>query len=173
MGQAQLAHQVVERRGGDLGVAGSSRRLERLEVGAREQGVVVQHLLEVRDEPDRVDRVAVEAAGELVVDASGCHAVERQLGHSQRLRAARLPVHAEQEPERARGRELRGAAEPASALVELASKGQERVRQQAVGELLPGARLRTSPQRVGELRGLPLDVGPALAIGLGHSLEHA
>ena len=92
MGQPQLAHEVVERRGGDLGVAGRPRRLEGLEVGAREQGVVVQHLLEVRDEPDRVDRVAVEAAGELVVDAAGRHVVERQLGHPQRLGAARLPV---------------------------------------------------------------------------------
>ena len=45
---------------------------------AGELGVVVQHLLEVRDRPRRVDGVAVEAAADLVVDAAAVHAVERQ-----------------------------------------------------------------------------------------------
>src|SRR6185312_15261828 len=47
-------------------LAGHGRRLE---VGGREQGVVVEHLLEVRHEPDGVDRVAVEAAADEVVHA--------------------------------------------------------------------------------------------------------
>ena len=37
---------------------------------AQQQGVVVEHLLEVRDGPCRVDRIAVEAAADDVVDAA-------------------------------------------------------------------------------------------------------
>ena len=77
-----------------------------MEVGARQQAVVVEHLLEVGDEPDAVDRVASEAAAELVVDAAGQHRVER------------LPTHlglaaGQQQLERGGGRELRRAAEAA------------------------------------------------------------
>ena len=46
-------------------------------VQPREQGVVVQHLLEVGDQPPLVDRVAREAAADVVVHASGRHGVER------------------------------------------------------------------------------------------------
>jgi hypothetical protein len=36
----------------------------------QELGVVVQHLLEMRDEPSFVDRIARESAAEVVVDAA-------------------------------------------------------------------------------------------------------
>ena len=39
--------------------------------------IVVQHLLEMRDQPLVVRRVAGEAAGEMVVDAALAHPVER------------------------------------------------------------------------------------------------
>ena len=50
--------------------SGSPRHLQAVQVRAREQRVVVEHLLEVRDDPARVDRVAREAAADLVVDAA-------------------------------------------------------------------------------------------------------
>ena len=52
--------------------------LERGEMNRGELGIVVEHLLEVRDEPEPVGRVAVIAAGQVVADAAAGHAVERQ-----------------------------------------------------------------------------------------------
>jgi hypothetical protein len=75
-----------------------------VQVGAREQRVVVEHLLEVGDEPLRVDGVTREAAADLVVDAAGCHRAQRPLGD--------LDVAApEQELDRRRLRELRRMTE--------------------------------------------------------------
>ena len=42
-----------------------------------QQRVVVEHLLEVRDEPALVDRVAREAAAEVIVDAALADVGER------------------------------------------------------------------------------------------------
>src|SRR5438477_492500 len=43
-------------------------------VEPQKQGVVVKHLLEVRDEPPLVRRVAMEAAAEVIPDPAGPHA---------------------------------------------------------------------------------------------------
>ena len=51
----------------------SPRGLQAVQVGAREQGVVVEHLLEVGHRPGGVDAVAGEAAADLVVDAAAGH----------------------------------------------------------------------------------------------------
>ncbi len=51
------------------------RQREQLE----QQRIVVEHLLEVRGQPAVVDRIAREAAAEMVVDAAFTHARERQL----------------------------------------------------------------------------------------------
>ncbi len=64
-----LAHDVVEHLRRDA----SRRRLSlgdlpRLQIEPGELRVVVEHLLEVRHEPAAVDRVAMEAAADLVVD---------------------------------------------------------------------------------------------------------
>ena len=76
LGPAHLAQQPVERLFADPPVALVAEHLPTVQVGAREQGVVVEHLLEVGDEPGRVDRVAGEAPADLVVDATGEHRVE-------------------------------------------------------------------------------------------------
>ena len=55
-----LAQHVVERLPDDPAVAWLARHLPRVQVGARELGVVVEHLLEVRHQPDVVHGVAVE-----------------------------------------------------------------------------------------------------------------
>ena len=60
-----------------------------MEVRGGEQRVVVEHLLEVGDEPERVDRVAVEAAADVVVHAAGGHPVERRARHPERFLRAR------------------------------------------------------------------------------------
>ena len=75
-----------------------------VEVGAREKGVVVEHLLEVRDQPLRVDGVASEAAADVIVDAAGEHAVEGP-GHHLAL------APRQEELDRRGGRELRRSSE--------------------------------------------------------------
>src|SRR5439155_20714245 len=72
----------------------------RTPVHRREQGVVIQHLLEVRHEPLLVDRVAMEAAADEVVHTAERHVVERPACHL-------LLTAAEEELEHRRGRELR------------------------------------------------------------------
>jgi len=71
-----------------------------VEVGTGQEGVVVEHLLEVRDEPDIIHRVAGKAATDLVVDP----AVE---GHFDRFR---FPTR-EQEVEGGGRGEFGGGAE--------------------------------------------------------------
>ena len=127
--ERELAQQVVEDALGDLAPLLVAGHLPGREVRAREQRVVVEHLLEVRHEPDRVDRVAVEAAAELVVDAAVGHALERAQRHRERLLAAAAPVHAQQEREHRVRRELGRAPEAAVALVVLAAQRQQRVEQ--------------------------------------------
>ena len=63
--------------------------LPAVQVGPREQRVVVEHLLEVGHGPGRVDRVAGEAAADLVVDAAGGHRPQRRRATS---RARRGPA---------------------------------------------------------------------------------
>ena len=108
LAQAQLAEHVVEGLLRDLPVALLAGDDPGVQIDRREQRVVVEHLLEVRDEPLLVDGVAVEAAAHEVVHAAGRHRVER-------LRRQLPLAAAEQELER-RGRwELRRVAEPAPA----------------------------------------------------------
>ena len=125
--ERELAQQVVEDALGDLAPLLVAGHLPGRQVRAREQRVVVEHLLEVRHEPDRVDRVAVEAAAELVVDAAVGHAPQRAQRHRERLLAAAAAVHAEQEREHRVRRELGRAPEAAVALVVLPAQRQQRV----------------------------------------------
>ena len=80
-----------------------------VQVRRGEDRVVVQHLLEVRDEPALVDRVAVEAPADDVVEPSRGHPVERRRHHRESV----VVSPAEEELERRSGRELRRAAEAA------------------------------------------------------------
>ncbi|HEY4748132.1 MAG TPA: hypothetical protein VIH38_11215 [Steroidobacteraceae bacterium] len=51
-----------------------------------ELGVVVEHLLEMRHQPALVDRIAREAAAEVIVDAALRHAVEGELDGLEKTR---------------------------------------------------------------------------------------
>ena len=83
LGGAQLAQQEVG------GLAGDplAQRSAPPGVDAQQLGVVVEHLLEVRDHPAPVDRVAREAAAELVVDPAARHRLAGRVEH--RVRGAR------------------------------------------------------------------------------------
>ena len=77
------------------------------DVGAQQQGVVVEHLLEVRHHPARIDGVAVETPADLVADAAARHRLQAALSQ---LQAAGVATH-QQRIQRRRGRELRGGSE--------------------------------------------------------------
>ena len=130
VGQAQLAQQVVRGLLDDLAIARVPGHDPGVQVRRDEQRVVVQHLLEVRDQPLAVDGVAVEAAADEVVHPAERHRVER-LRHQLEL------VAPQQELERRRGRELRRVAEAAPHGIERAAQPSRRRRRAATA---PAAR---------------------------------
>ena len=137
-----------------------------MQVGAGEQRVVVEHLLEVGDEPGLVDRVAGEAAADLVVDAAVGHRVERHLHHV--LRAVR-----QQQLERRRGRELGRSAEPAVARVghhaQAADGGADEVGAEQLGGGLEAA---DRPELVANSGRRGADPLPLRGPGLHNRLHH-
>ena len=125
--EPEVAGHVVERLLGDAPVALLPGDEPGVKVRRGEQRVVVEHLLEVGDEPGLVHGVAVEASAELVVHAAGGHPVESRAHHVERV----VAPGAEQELEvRGRG-ELRGAPEAAVGGVELRAKRGHGVRRSA------------------------------------------
>lgn len=94
-------------------------------VGPAQQGVVVEHLLEVRHGPVRVHRIARESAAELVVDAAAGHRRAGRLRHFQGRRGAGARVVTEQEFQRHGRRELGRAAESAVHRVEFAGQAHQ------------------------------------------------
>ena len=126
LGSAQLAHHVVERLLRDDAVPLLAGEQPRVEVRRDEERVVVEHLLEVRHEPLRVDRVAVEAAADEVVHPAGRHPVEREPDRIERAAP-------QEELEHRRRRELRRVAEAAPARVELRDEPALRLGEQRLG----------------------------------------
>jgi len=101
-------------------------QLPAIEIGARQQGVVIKHLLEVGNEPALVDTVAVKTATQLVVDATGGHRAQRVGRHLERGRLAGPDMIAQQKLEQHRLRKFGCAAEAAVGGIIIA--GQSRVR---------------------------------------------
>ena len=104
---AQLARDELQGLLRHLAVARLTGQLPRMDVDARELRVVVEHLLEVRHEPDRVRGITCEATAQVVVDAARGHRIERPARHCQRPGITVLDVQAEQELDRHGLRELR------------------------------------------------------------------
>ena len=138
----------------------------RVQVRGDEERVVVEHLLEVRDEPLPVDGIAVEAAADEVVHPARGHPVERA------ERGLELAA-AQQELDRRRGRELRCVPEAAPLRIELRAERGDRVVQQLRRQRLRRRLLRrTLPERVDEHRRLPRDVVAPVAVRLRDGAEH-
>ena len=104
----------------------------RLRVVRQEGGVVVRHLLEVRDDPHRVRGVPVEPARDLVVHPSPGHPREGAGDHVPEALLLRAVVPGEEELHRPRVRELRGAPEPAVHGVELPLQAVHRLLQEGL-----------------------------------------
>ncbi len=155
-----------------------------MKVHAGELGVVVEHLLEVRDEPAGIRRVAMEAAAELVVDAAGRHGVERPAGHVEldrrgRVRSVPAGDPAEEEFERHRRWELRSPAPATVDPVEGPGEGRHRLLERRRGQ--PGARVALRiiarpagclDERLDESRPGSLELRPPLAPRLGDPRQH-
>ncbi len=83
--RGHVAQHVVQRLPGDALIPGVAGEAIRFGVQARQIRLVVEHLLEVRHQPLRIDRVAVKAAADLIVDAAARHGLQRGLRRLQRL----------------------------------------------------------------------------------------
>ena len=165
LGPAHLGERPVERLAGHRPEQRLARDLPAVQVGAREQGVVVEHLLEVGDEPVRVDRVAREAAADLVVHPARRHRAQR-VGRHVELATA------QQELERRGGRELRRLAEAAVRRVVLRAQSRHRVVEGARAHR-PGGRLEVcrAAQPVGDPPAAVTDLLAPVAPRLGHRRE--
>ncbi len=156
---------------GQVGAGGAPQ----VGVDPDQQRVVVEHLLEVRHRPGRVDAVAGEAARELVVDAAAGHRLAGVAGHLERVLGAGAGVVAQQELQRHRRRELRRAAESAALGVvgpgQVPQRGAEfaLARGAAVGPgVRPGPLAEFAHDPVGDLGHL----GAAVLPGGDHAVQH-
>src|SRR5439155_1109617 len=126
LGAAHLAQRPAEHVETDLEQVALAAVLPPVQVGAREQRVVVEHLLEVRNRPCTIDAVTREASAELVVYAPARHCMER--------RQRQLALAAQQQEVDRRGRrELGRAAEAAVLGVEGLMQARERRIERASG----------------------------------------
>ena len=127
LGGAHVAQQEVGRLAHDALGERITGEPPPVQVDPQEQGVVVEHLLEVRHDPRVVDGVAREAAAELVVDPPAGHGLAGALHHGQRLvpgGAFGARSVAQEELQHHRRGELRRATEsPARGVVGLAQGG--------------------------------------------------
>ena len=80
-GGREVAQDPIQGLGGDDEIVAPAAVLPGMEVGPGEEGLVGQHLLEVRHQPAGVGRVPAEAAHDVVVDAARGHGVESAVGH--------------------------------------------------------------------------------------------
>ena len=77
----EVSQHVAQRLVDDLAVTLLPGDLPGVEVEAGEGGLVIEHFFEMRHLPCAIDRVAAEAAAEMVVDATRGHRVERGERH--------------------------------------------------------------------------------------------
>ena len=129
VGQQKVAAHVLDGLFDHVPIALASRDEPGVEIRGNEESVVVEHLLEVRDEPAPVDGVAVEAAPDEVVHAARGHPVERAVDH---LRLA----SPQQELEHGVRRELRRPAEAAPFRIERRAQPTHGLAEQRLGERL-------------------------------------
>ncbi len=163
-GQRLLDDLPIKRLAGDL---------KCLDVAEDQEGVVVEHLLEVGGEPAGVGAVAGEAAAEVVVDAAHRHVVEGVAGHVQGVVVAEAFGDPQQQSQVHRVGELRRLAEAAVDGVERPGQGVGRPAEQAVVE---AARLRPQggdgSEELGQFAGRLVDLVAARPPGVGQHEQH-
>ena len=174
LGRGQVLEHVIQRLLGDRPQVPRAEEVRARQRPCKER-VVVEHLLEVRYQPARVDRVAVEATAGVVADAAGRHARQRVHRHGDAVRLGAPGT--KQEVEKVRLGELGGAAEPAVGGVEGAPGGGYGVGEQpAVGKIeVAGCGLRfggAAVEHCGELGACLRHLVPPRMVGVGRGGEH-
>ena len=175
-GAPHLPAHPVEGRPRRLRAAGIPGDPVRLEVRRDEQRVVVEHLLEVGNEPLAIGGVPVEPAAELIPEPAGGHPRQREPGGRERLRIpgavplAQMPTQQEAQLP-ARG-ELRCRAEPAVSPVVGAQQRPHPLPGNFGGEQFAGAGAasgegRRRPQPFEQSGAAPQQPGAARAVGPG------
>ena len=101
----------------------ANEALKAVHVIAQQLGVVVEHLLEVRNDPALVHAVAMESAGELVVDAAARHLFQGGDERVPRLLVVAIHRDFEQQVEGRGMRKLGLRTEAAVAGIELRQDG--------------------------------------------------
>src|SRR5260370_9499424 len=145
-----------------------------VEIVFEQLGIVVGHFFEVGDEPAFVHGVAMEAAGELVIDAATGHFFESSLGHSAEMLFCGLLVALKDEVDSGRVRKFWGAAKATVLDVEELGDGFDLGVDHAEIEIRAGTSedfgLRDG---VGERVGSTLEFGALVAVGVGDGEENA
>ncbi len=155
-GECLLAHPTHQRIAADLPA---------VQVGGNQQRVVIEHLLEVRDGPGRVDGVSSKAAADLVVDAAAGHRAQRAQRH-----LSFSPR--EQELDQRCLRELRRAAETAVARVIAPAQAVGRSVQRGRGDRrIVSRQVRDPAERSGQTGSLLEQLGAAIAPRVPYGLD--
>ena len=169
---AHLAQDVVQNALGDFCVGRVARGLVSVCVQPGEKRVVVEHLLEVGNQPECVCGVPVKASANLVVHASGGHLVEGQFEHLERERHTSPMIEAEKEFESLRLGELWLKTEAAGSVVELVSQLIERGSQNGISERFDtSARGETLVNPVNELSSTGQHIGAAVPEDIRHCFQ--
>ena len=92
-----LTKHKIENVARGVGIEAVVRDLVGLGVNDGKLRLVVEHLLEMRDEPRCTCRVAVKTATKLIVDAAALHRTQRVQGHVERVALTGASVIAKQE----------------------------------------------------------------------------
>jgi hypothetical protein len=147
--------------------------LPRFQIEPRQLRVIVEHLLEVRDEPARVHGVAMEATADLVVHPPLSHAATGEDDRLEELGPSRRAVLAQHQLENLGVGKLRRAAESAPVGVDVREQrlggatGQRRIERRARQRRLVRRR-----HAGDELRRRLLDLVAPLAIRLRDGRQH-
>ncbi len=119
-----FAQDVIQRRADGAGKIGPTCDAVSVEIEAGELGIVVEHLLEMRNKPDFVDRVSVEPTADLVVNSTFGHLLKGQTDHLSRLVIAQQVVCPKQKLEDRTLGELRGSTEAAIDRIKLGAEAE-------------------------------------------------
>ena len=177
VGRLQTVQQVFAGFGGDAAKELVPRRAPAVEVERNQQRVVVEHLLEMRHEPDLVHGVAVKAPGQLVVNAALRHPAQRQremLARARRVGRLRIERLTQDQLQVGRLRKLGRAAETAMLLIAVLQQLRGRAAANRGGGLarLFRGQLDAQIEVLRELVGLLLDLLALLAPGPRHAPQH-
>ena len=172
--RGHLPNDVVQRLLDDPPVHGVPRDLVGVEVQPCQERVVIEHLLEVGDEPVGIGRVPVEPSTQLIVDAASCHPVEGQLHHFEYGGVFGAEVLTKQELQGHRLRELGLQSEPTVRVVKLLAQLTHRIGHDDVSQWLDAGRAPGHlPHVRDQLRRGVGDVPSAITVYVRHRGQHA